>query len=143
LVWIVVLSTRLTTMVKAKVLPLPAGKTKKDKPKRIPINHHVRGVLEALPSPINRDLHGSTYLGNPIEVWKIPFESACKAAGILHGRKCPNGINFHDIRATVKTNMLDAGVDKAYRDMILGHSLQGMDVHYLRTVEGRLKDAMD
>ncbi|MEW6669442.1 MAG: hypothetical protein AB1512_29875 [Thermodesulfobacteriota bacterium] len=42
-----------------------------------------------------------------------------------------------------KTNMLAAGVDKAHRDMILGHSLQGMDVHYLSPREESLKEAME
>jgi hypothetical protein len=50
---------------------------------------------------------------------------------------------FHDIRRTVKTNMLSAGVDKAHRDVILGHSLQGMDVHYLAPTDDDLKRAMD
>ena len=39
--------------------------------------------------------------------------------------------------------MLEAGVDRVYRDKILGHSLQGMDVHYLATSEDTLKQAMD
>jgi len=49
---------------------------------------------------------------------------------------------MHDIRRTVKTNMLAAGVDKTYRDLILGHSLQGMDVHYIQPGEEALKQAM-
>jgi integrase len=58
---------------------------------------------------------------------------------------CPvgNGITFHDIRRTVKTNMLNAGVDKVYRDTILGHSLQGMDVHYMSPSEDDLHRAME
>jgi hypothetical protein len=44
---------------------------------------------------------------------------------------------------TVKTNMLAAGIDKAHRDVILGHSLQGMDVHYLVPSEESLRGAMD
>ncbi len=43
----------------------------------------------------------------------------------------PHGIIFHDIQLTVKTNMLNTGVDKIHRGFILGHSLKGMDVHYL------------
>jgi hypothetical protein len=49
---------------------------------------------------------------------------------------------MHDIRCTVKTNMLAAEVDKTYRDLILGHSLQGMDVHYIQPGEEALKQAM-
>ena len=62
---------------------------------------------------------------------------------VPYGEKITNGITFHDIRRTVKTNMLNAGVDKTYRDMILGHSLQGMDVHYLVPSEEDLMDAME
>lgn len=38
--------------------------------------------------------------------------------------------------------MLSAGVDKVYRDTILGHSLQGMDVHYMAPSEDDLLRAM-
>jgi len=59
------------------------------------------------------------------------------------GRKAENGFTLHDIRRTVKTNMLEAGIDKVYRDTILGHSYEGMDVHYLVPSEEALKEAMD
>ena len=39
--------------------------------------------------------------------------------------------------------MLNAGLDKAHRDMILGHTLKGMDVHYLSPTEESLTQAMD
>jgi hypothetical protein len=39
--------------------------------------------------------------------------------------------------------MLSAGVDKVYRDTILGHSLQGMDVYYMSPSEDDLHRAMD
>ena len=35
-----------------------------------------------------------------------------------------------------------SGVDTTYRDLILGHSLQGMDVHYIQPGEEVLKQAM-
>ena len=50
---------------------------------------------------------------------------------------------MQDFRRTFKTNMLKAGVDKVYRDTIVGHSLRGMDVHYLIPSESDLKKAMD
>ena len=43
---------------------------------------------------------------------------------------------------TVKTNMLNAGVDQVYRDVILGHSLHGMDVHYMSPSVDDLHRAM-
>ena len=62
---------------------------------------------------------------------KRSFRTACKNAGVPYGRKTQNGITFHDIRRTVKTHLLYAGVDKVRRDAIVGHSLKGMDVHYI------------
>lgn len=38
--------------------------------------------------------------------------------------------------------MLNASVDKVHRDLILGHSLKGMDVHYLAPSDDSLKRAM-
>ena len=51
-------------------------------------------------------------------------------------------MTFHDFRRTVKTNMLNAGIDKAHRDVILGHALQGMDRHYISLDEDTLKEVM-
>lgn len=39
--------------------------------------------------------------------------------------------------------MLKSKVDKIYRDCILGHSLEGMDVHYMAPSEEDLHIAMD
>ena len=39
--------------------------------------------------------------------------------------------------------MLKAGVDKVFRDVILGHSLQGMDVHYIALSDKDLQQAMN
>jgi len=35
----------------------------------------------------------------------------------------------------VKTNMVNAGVDQIHRDLILGHSPKGMDVHCISPSE--------
>ncbi|MBW2612716.1 MAG: hypothetical protein JRE12_10210 [Deltaproteobacteria bacterium] len=43
---------------------------------------------------------------------KKQFPETCKKAGIVHGSAHRDGITFHDIRRTVKTNMLMAGVDR-------------------------------
>ncbi len=52
-------------------------------------------------------------------------------------------MTFHDLRRTVKTNMLKAGVDKVYRDTILGHSIQGMDRYYIVPTDKDLSKAME
>jgi integrase len=115
------------------------------KGKGVPINHHVEKALKGLPRALKHDFV-ITYKGQPIRQpggLNRSFRTACKDAGVPFGRKTDNGITIHDIRRTVKTNMLIAGVDKIYRDIILGHSLQGMDAHYISPDDEALKRAMD
>jgi integrase len=121
---------------------LPAELPKEKKPKSIPINHHVLKVLDALPRSLHHDCV-FTYRGKPIKKLRRSFETACRNAKIPYGRKVEGGITFHDIRATFKANMLRAGVDKVFRDVILGHSLQGMDAYYLKPSDDDLREAMD
>jgi len=126
------------------VIRLPADLTKEKRSKTIPINHHVKAILADLPRAIHHDFV-LTYLNEPIITpggLKNSFITACGKAGIPYGQHVPNGITFHDLRRTVKTNMLNAGVDKVHRDIILGHSLHGMDVHYMSPSEDDLHRAM-
>ena len=126
------------------VIRLPADVTKEKRAKVIPMNHYVKAVLVELIKTIHHDFV-FTYQNEPIKSaggLHNSFLTACKKAGLPHGQDHPEGIIFHDIRRTVKTNMLNAGVDKVHRDLILGHSLQGMDVHYLVPSEDDLHQAM-
>ncbi len=85
-----------------------------------------------------------TYRSRPVgEDFRTALYGACKAARITYGQKEAGGFRFHDIRTTVKTNMMRAGIDKALRDTILGHSLEGMDTFYIKLTEDDLKDAME
>jgi len=126
------------------VIRLPADLTKEARAKTIPINNHVRKVLAEIPRAIHHDFV-LIYRDEPIKSaggLHNSFLTACKKAGIPHWQNQPEGIIFHDLRRTVKTNMLNAGVDKVHRDLILGHSLQGMDIHYLAPSEEDLHRAM-
>ena len=126
------------------VIRLPADLTKEKRSKAIPINHYVKAMLAELPRAIHHD-YVLTYLNEPIVTpggINNSFISACGKAGIPYGQHEPNGITFHDIRRTVKTNMLNASVDKVHRDIILGHALHGMDVHYMAPSEDDLHRAM-
>jgi integrase len=135
-----------------KMIRFPLGLTKEgrrkkipeDSPltKNIPVNHHVEKVLNALPRALHHDFV-FTYNGLPVKKLRRSFESACKNVGIPYGQKVPGGLRFHDIRATFKTNMLRAGVDKVFRDVILGHSLQGMDARYLKPTDDDLLKAIE
>ena len=130
---------------KSGFIRLPADPTKECKAKAIPINHHVRLALQGVNPAIHRG-YVFTYGGEPIRErggLKGPFGTACKNSEIPYGRDTAGVLIFHDIRRSVKTNMLKAGVSKEYRDKILGHSLQGMDKHYLSISEDDLPAAMD
>jgi len=127
-----------------EVIRLPADLVKESKAKVIPMNHHVKGVLATLPRAIHHDAV-FTYRHEPIGTLggvKKSFSTACEKAGIPQGRAEPEGLIFHDLRRTFKTNMLSAGVDKVYRDTILGHSLHGMDIYYMVPSEDDLHRAM-
>ena len=127
---------------KAGFIRLPADLTKESKAKAIPMNHHVRQALQDVIPAIH---HGYvfTYKGEPIRegaALRSHSERPARIREIICGRDTAGGLIFHDIRRSVKTNMLAAGVSKEYRDLILGHSLQGMDAHtfrYRKTIFGR------
>jgi integrase len=128
---------------KTGFIRLPAGLTKEGKAKVIPINHHVIDALDQLPLSI----HGFviTYQGQPITSeggCKKAFKTACERAIINRGRDVEGGLIFHDIRRTVKTSMVNAGIDQVHRDLILGHSLNGMDIFYMAPAEDDLAAAM-
>jgi len=130
---------------KAMFIRLPKEITKEKRAKNIPINHHVKNVIDSVPRHLKHNFV-FTYKGEPItqkDGLKRSFRTACKNANIPCGQKTPNGITPHDFRRTAKTNMLSAGVDKAHRDMIVGHSLHGMDAIYLVEDDEALRAAMD
>jgi len=126
------------------VIRLPADLTKEKRAKVIPMNHHVKRVLAGMIRTLHNDFV-LTYRQEPIVTTdgvKKSFISACGKAEIPYGQHEAHGLTFHDIRRKVKTNMLNAGVDKVHRDIILGHSLHGMDVHYMAPSEDDLHRAM-
>jgi len=67
-----------------KFINLPAIVVKESKPKSIPINHHVREVIDGLPRALHHDFV-ITYRGSPIKQkdgYKRSFRTACKRAEI-------------------------------------------------------------
>jgi integrase len=138
----------------AGFIELPPEVTKEgaktEEAKRIPINRNVKTVLNKrrpFPGVVTDEHHDYvfTYQGKPIkgaQGSRKSFRTACKNAGLVYGEDVPSGVIFHDFRRSVKTNMLTAGIQKEYRDKILGHSLKGMDRHYIVPGENELKNAM-
>ena len=100
-----------------RVIRLPAKVTKEKKEKVIPMNHHVEKVLDGLPRNIHHDFV-FTKRSEPLSwenIVQYGFKKTCNKADVPYGRKTQNGTTFHDLRRTFKTNMLKAGIDKAYR----------------------------
>ena len=129
---------------KTGFIRLPADVTKERASKDIPLNHHAETVLDSTVRHLNHDFVFS-YAGQPIRgpkgaQWSLM--QACKKAGVSYGRKESGGLTMHDFRRTVKTNMARAGVGEVFRNVILGHSLQGMDKHYISLTDDDLKQAM-
>jgi integrase len=117
--------------------------TKTGIPRDIPITEELGSILKAIPRTIGTD-NVFTYNGQPLGRATKSLISACKSAGITYGKKVEGGFVFGDLRRTAKTLMARAGVDKAYRDAILGHESQDMDRHYLHPdFEKDLRAAME
>lgn len=129
--------------MKAGFVRLKPERTKEKRAKIIPINGHVRQVLEGIPRAIHHN-NVFTYQGKPItDNMRKSLVTACKVAGIEYGQHIEGGFRFHDIRTTVKTNMKRAGIDESLRNIILGHSLKGMDTYYIKPTEADLHRAIE
>ena len=130
---------------KNQMIRLPAHATKEKRPKNIPINAQVKKVLQAQRFVTRRSDHDYvfTHRGKSIESFRRAMINACERSEILYGRETESGIIFHDIRRTVKTFMVRAGIDAVYRNAILGHSQQGMDKHYMKPSDEDLHTAME
>ncbi|MBW2470315.1 MAG: tyrosine-type recombinase/integrase [Deltaproteobacteria bacterium] len=130
----------------SEMIRLPKNVTKESRAKDIPINQNINSLLATIPRTLPQNDFIITYRGLPMcgkSSLKKQFSETCQKADIPYGRKMLNGITFHDIRRSVKTFMLHAGVDKIHRDTILGHSLKGMDAHYIVITDESLTKAMN
>lgn len=129
-----------------RFIRMEAGETKEKMPKVIPINHHVRAVLDSQLRWVQHD-RVITYIGKPIKSTAGAIvrgvRGAVKKAGVLYGRDTSGGFVFHDLRRTAKSLMLQAGVDPVHRNMILGHAQTGMDARYMVQGDDALFQAME
>ena len=131
---------------KNNFIRLTADDTKEKRPKSVPLNHHLMEILKerGRVRTIGDD-HIFMYQGHEISGRnniKKSFRSACARAGIPYGRNEKDGITIHDLRRSCKTLMMESGIMGSIRDKILGHTLQGMDRHYLAIKDDVLMGAM-
>ena len=96
----------------------------------MPITEEISAILDRIPRTLGMDAV-FTCRGRALTAIRTGLTRACESAGILYGKNVDGGFVFGDLRRTAKTLMTRAGVDKAYRDAILGHESQDMDRHYL------------
>jgi integrase len=126
------------------IFRLPKEITKENKPKIIPVIDPLKAILDTLIRCSNHDYIFFSNANTPYNKFAFGelLERTCARVKLPFGQKTENGIVFKDIRRTVKTNMVDAGVNRVYRDLIFGHSLRGMDIHYIKPGEETLIKAM-
>jgi integrase len=129
--------------LKTRMIKLESTDTKEGLSKMVPISETLKNILVKLPRGLHND-YVFLFRGKPIKDIREGFRIGCGNAGIPYGRKVQNGVTFHDLRHTAKTNMRKAGVDKNVRAVIFGHSINGdMDFRYDHIDESDLLDAID
>jgi integrase len=126
-----------------RFIRLDAADTKDKEPRLIPICDELHEILKRQPKALHHN-HVFTYKGNPIATnFKRSFATACKNAGIPHGRKVKDGITFHDLRHTFNTYMRKAGVAESVIMKITGHSTREMFDRYNTIDADDARDAME
>ncbi len=126
--------------LKTNFIRLSKKETKERKKKVIPINHNVAQVFDTTVPHVHHS-YVFTCRHRPIKKF-THFKTCCRKASLPYGYKKEDGIVSRDIRRTVKTNMVEAGVNEIYRDILLGHSKRGMDQYYIHPEEKTLTAAM-
>jgi integrase len=107
---------------------LPAEqRTKEAKPKTIPINRAVFEVLDRVKSDrdgAERVFPGEFTYQRASSLWR----EACKAASVT-------GLRVHDLRHTLASRLLEAGVRETDINRLLGHSSLKMTARYTHSSE--------
>jgi len=121
---------------------LEADDTKTGEGRVVPITEEIMEILRRIP----RDLRCEnvfTYRGRPISGIRESIRKACKEAGVIYGMDGGDGFVFRDLRRTADTLTVRAGIPDVYRRTLLGHTLKGMDRHYVHPdLERDLRPAM-
>lgn len=111
--------------------------TKSGKPRKIPVNVRLEGVLKEL-----RQRNGlkSEYVfcdpqGRRMHEVKRSFASACKRAGL-------DGFRFHDLRHSFASALVKANVNLKVVQELLGHASLTMTMRYSHLAEGELHQAV-
>ena len=111
---------------------LASKDVKERKKKKVPIHRNARKVFEHLLHDADCEFvfAENKKVMSP-KMFRQELKEACAAVGITYGMKVEGGFRFHDTRRTVKSYMVAAGLNKVVIDLMLGHSLRGMDAFYI------------
>ena len=114
-------------------------KTKSGKARKIPISKKLKPILE---QALNDKTNTSDYVFiNPATGTKYK-DIKHAFAGLMQQAKIKN-FRFHDFRHTVATRMVEAGIDLAVVQEILGHASIQTTMRYAHPVPERKKQAID
>ena len=120
------------------VLLLPAGKTKTNEARDVPMTARLRAVLDMRRhDPDGCEFGSNAYVfgnevGEPIKTVKTAWRAACRRAQI-------QGLHFHDLRREFASRLLESGAsDHDVRDW-LGHANITTTSRYLATTRVRLQ----
>jgi integrase len=115
--------------LKKRVITLDAEDTKDKEPRKVPICDELYRILDTIPKAIHT-ARVFLYRGRPVKDLRTSLKTACRAAGIVYGRKERDGFVFHDLRHTFNTYMRKAGVAESVIMSITGHSTREMFDRY-------------
>ena len=113
-------------------------KTKRGKPRLIPMSQRVETILKVLCEDTTTSEYVFTSLktGSKITDMKKGFVSAYRDAGIVN-------FTFHDLRHTWSSRAAEMGVPEHVRRDILGHSSSSMTGDYTHASPEEMERAME
>ena len=121
----------------ARVLELPAAKTKTRRDRKIPISPRLKAILEMQRTDASGTDHEPEHyvLGDRIGSIDKAFSAACHRAKIV-------GLHFHDLRREAASRWLEHGVALNVIQALLGHTKLSQTSTYLGVSEAQTYEAM-
>jgi integrase len=126
----------------ARWLVLPAGKTKTNEPRLIPVGPRLRAELEMRRTDVAGHEFGpdayvfGNEVGEQIGSIKTAWRATCRRAGIT-------GLHFHDLRREFGSRLLESGASQHDVKDFLGHANITTTSRYLKSTPLRLEKALE
>jgi len=128
---------------KTMFITLPGEITKTGTERKIPITLQLEKILRAILRDLRCPHQVIHYKGRAVtQFFHMMLKEAFKNAGIVYGQNKKGGVVLRDIRRSVSSFMEAVGIPESHRKLIVGHSLKGMDVHYVHPSDEELHESM-